>query len=85
MPDWMSAERINLIRSLGAEISLVSKQEGGFLGSIRNAEELAGQLENAFLPRQFSNQDNIDAHYQTTGPERSGGSLDFVPSPLTPW
>ena len=69
MPDWMSAERINLIRSLGAEICLISKQEGGFLGSIRNAEELAGRLENAFLPRQFSNQDNIDAHYQTTGPE----------------
>jgi cysteine synthase A len=69
MPDWMSAERINLIRSLGAEISLVSKQEGGFLGSIHNAEELAGRLENAFLPRQFSNQDNIDAHYQTSGPE----------------
>jgi cysteine synthase A len=69
MPDWMSAERINLIRSLGAEISLVSKQDGGFLGSIHNAEELAGRLENAFLPRQFSNQDNIDAHYQTTGPE----------------
>jgi len=69
MPDWMSAERINLIRSLGAEISLVSKQEGGFLGSIDNAEELSGRLENAFLPRQFSNQDNIEAHYQTTGPE----------------
>jgi cysteine synthase A len=69
MPDWMSAERINLIRSLGAEINLVSKQEGGFLGSIRNAEELAGRLENAFLPRQFSNADNIEAHYQTTGPE----------------
>ncbi len=69
MPDWMSAERINLIRSLGAEIILVSKQEGGFLGSIRNAEELAGRMENSFLPRQFSNQDNIEAHYNTTGPE----------------
>lgn len=41
MPDWMSAERINLIRSLGAEINLVSKEEGGFLGSIDQAEALA--------------------------------------------
>ena len=34
MPDWMSRERIDLIRSLGAEIELISKEEGGFLGSI---------------------------------------------------
>ena len=41
MPDWMSQERMDLIRSLGAEIRLVSREEGGFLGSIRLAEELA--------------------------------------------
>jgi cysteine synthase A len=69
MPDWMSQERINIIRSLGAEIVLVSKEEGGFLGSIEKAEALAGELENAFLPRQFSNLDNIQAHAVTTGPE----------------
>jgi len=69
MPDWMSAERINLIRSLGAEIVLISKQEGGFLGSIRRSEELAASRKDVFLPKQFSNQDNIDAHYRTTGPE----------------
>ena len=69
MPNWMSAERINLIRSLGAEIVLVSKDEGGFMGSIRRAEELAERKEGVFLPRQFSNQDNIGAHYSTTGPE----------------
>lgn len=69
MPDWMSEERINLIRSLGAEIVLVSREEGGFPGSISQAEELANSTEGAFLPRQFSNQDNCDAHYQTTGPE----------------
>jgi cysteine synthase A len=69
MPDWMSKERINLIRSLGAEIRLVSREEGGFLGSIEMAEDLAKSEENTFLPRQFSNSDNIDAHYQTTGPE----------------
>jgi len=69
MPDWMSDERKNLIRSLGAEIRLVSKQEGGFLGSIELAEERAGSMERAFLPRQFSNRDNIEAHAATTGPE----------------
>jgi cysteine synthase A len=69
MPDWMSAERINLIKSLGAEIILVSKEEGGFLGSIDKAENLARTKRNSFLPRQFSNIDNINAHYQTTGPE----------------
>jgi cysteine synthase A len=69
MPDWMSKERINLIQSLGAAIRLVSKEEGGFKGSIRMAEEMAAKQENVFLPRQFSNIDNIDAHVQTTGPE----------------
>jgi cysteine synthase A len=69
MPDWMSEERINLIRGLGADIVLVNRQEGGFLGSIRRAEELVETMEGAFLPRQFSNQDNIEAHCKTTGPE----------------
>jgi cysteine synthase A len=69
MPDWMSQERMNLIKGMGAEIRLVSKEEGGFLGSIKKAEELAKNTEGAFLPRQFSNEDNIEAHYLTTGPE----------------
>lgn len=69
MPDWMSMERINLIKSLGAKIRLVSKEEGGFLGSIQMAEDLAASMENSFLPRQFSNEDNLNAHYSTTGPE----------------
>lgn len=69
MPDWMSAERINIIRGLGAQINLVSKDEGGFVGSIQKAEQLAKTTKNSFLPRQFSNEDNIEAHYLTTGPE----------------
>ncbi|MFA8342503.1 MAG: PLP-dependent cysteine synthase family protein [Rhodothermaceae bacterium] len=69
MPDWMSDERKNLIKSLGADIVLVSKEQGGFLGSIEMAEELAAADENTFLPRQFSNQDNAQAHFDTTGPE----------------
>ena len=69
MPDWMSQERMALIRSLGAEIVLVSKEQGGFLGSIRLAEERAASQPGAFLPRQFSNTDNVEAHAETTGPE----------------
>jgi len=60
---------MNLIRSMGAEIVLVSKEEGGFLGSIKRAEEMAARSVDTFLPRQFSNSDNIEAHYRTTGPE----------------
>jgi len=50
MPDWMSDERKNLIRSLGAEIVLVSKEEGGFLGSIKRSEEMAAIDTDTFLP-----------------------------------
>ncbi len=69
MPNWLSAERINLIQSLGAKINLVTKEEGGFLGSIEMAEKLARETENSFLPRQFSNQYNSQAHFESTGPE----------------
>jgi cysteine synthase len=69
MPDWMSQERIGLIKSLGANIRLVTKEEGGFLGSIEMAEERAKNNGNAFLPRQFSNKDNVEAHCENTGPE----------------
>ena len=69
MPDWMSAERINLIRAFGADIELVSKEEGGFLGSIERAEEVGQRTPGAFLPRQFSNEHNAEAHELTTGPE----------------
>lgn len=68
MPDWMSMERINLIKSMGAKITLVSKEEGGFLGSIEMAKNAALKT-NGFLSSQFSNDDNADAHYLTTGPE----------------
>ncbi|OGU41500.1 MAG: cysteine synthase [Ignavibacteria bacterium GWB2_35_12] len=69
MPDWMSLERLNLIKSLGASIKLVSRDEGGFLGSIQQSKELADKIGDAFLPCQFSNGDNVEAHYNTTGPE----------------
>ncbi len=69
MPDWMSDERKNLLRSYGADIHLVSRDAGGFVGSIRLAEELAERTPGTFLPHQFSNQDNCEAHQTTTGPE----------------
>ena len=69
MPDWMSHERINLIRSFGAEIHMVSPNEGGFLGSIEMARQAAEAVPGAFLPSQFSNEENCQAHAHTTGPE----------------
>lgn len=69
MPDWMSVERINLMKSYGAEIRLVSKEEGGFLGSVAMTEKLAAEDPHVFLPGQFSNEDNCRAHYETTGAE----------------
>jgi cysteine synthase A len=77
MPDWMSSERINLIRSLGADIELVSKEDGGFLGSIDRAEALGARTAQSFLPRQFSNAFNAEAHEITTGPE-IGAQLSVV-------
>ncbi len=69
MPDWLSTERINLIRSLGAEIQLVSKEEGGFLKSIELAKNLSDCDDCVYLPSQFSNEDNVETHYLGTGPE----------------
>lgn len=69
MPDWMSLERTQLMHSLGADVVPVSKAHGGFVGSIRMTEEYAAENPNTFLPRQFANTDNIEAHELTTGPE----------------
>lgn len=69
MPDWMSEERKELIRSFGAEIQLISSEEGGFLGCIARAEDFAKTTPDAFLPRQFSNDENAQAHHESTGPE----------------
>jgi cysteine synthase A len=68
MPNWLSKERIDIIRSMGAEVVLVSKEEGGFLGSIKMCEELA-KNGGVFLPRQFENRYNEEAHEKTTGME----------------
>ncbi len=68
MPDWMTKERIHIMESFGAEVVLVSREAGGFLGSIALAEK-EGEKEGVFLPRQFSNPENTNAHYLYTGLE----------------
>lgn len=65
MPDWLSKERTDIIRSMGAEVIPVSKAAGGFLGSIAISEQLA-LAGNVFLPRQFENRYNAEAHERTT-------------------
>jgi cysteine synthase A len=69
MPDWMSAERIALISSFGATIVLVSKTDGGFLGSMGRADAMRDANPRTFLPHQFANEANIDAHETGTGRE----------------
>lgn len=68
MPDWMSEERINLIRSFGADVRLVSKEEGGFTGAIELCKNFA-RTEKAYLPSQFANPANIETHATKTAPE----------------
>ena len=68
MPDWASKERIELMKLYGANITLVSKEEGGFIKCVEEAKKLAKTL-NGFLANQFENEDNIVAHYKTTGKE----------------
>jgi cysteine synthase len=69
MPDWMSRERVLIIQSMGAIVIPVSAAQGGFLGSIAQAEALAAERDDVFLPEQFKNQANVEAHYRATGPE----------------
>jgi cysteine synthase A len=69
MPDWLSRERRAIIRSLGADINLVSKKQGGFLGCIERSLDMAGQDPDIFLPKQFDNCSNVEAHQKTTAVE----------------
>lgn len=69
MPDWMSRERIELIRTFGVHVVLVSREEGGFLGAMEAAEAYGATNENVFLPQQFAHPANIEAHLIGTGPE----------------
>lgn len=81
IPDWMSTERISLIKSYGAAVTLVSREKGGFIGSIEMADAFKYEHGRVFLPHQFSNLANPEAHYLTTGPEIWGQleSVGFEP------
>ena len=68
MPDTMSIERRNLLKALGAELSLTPGKDG-MKGAIRKAEELASQIENSFIPQQFENPANPEIHRTTTAEE----------------
>lgn len=68
MPETMSAERRNLIKAYGAEIVLTEAAKG-MTGAIECAEQLAAEIENSFIPSQFTNPANPAAHEATTGPE----------------
>ena len=68
MPDWVSEERIKIMKLYSANVYLVSKKEGGFKEAIKRSEEFASKI-NGFLPRQFENTLNIETHYLTTAKE----------------
>lgn len=68
MPEWASRERVKLMQSFGAHVKLISAADGGFKKCLEEAEKTA-QETNGFLANQFANQDNIIAHYETTGEE----------------
>jgi cysteine synthase len=68
-PDWLTRERVDIIKSLGAEVVSVNHGQGGFQRSIHLAEEMAAEDPRIFLPHQFSNALNAEAHEQTTATE----------------
>ena len=68
MPDTMSVERINILKAYGAEVVLTPGALG-MQGAVAKAEELARELPDSFIPGQFDNQANAQAHKETTGPE----------------
>lgn len=68
MPDWVSKERISLMKMYGARVTLVTKEEGGFIKAINEAKRYA-EKNNVFLANQFSNPNNVTAHYETTARE----------------
>ena len=79
MPETMSVERRNLMKAYGAELVLTPGSEG-MKGAIAKAKELESQIENSFIPGQFENPANPQAHYKTTGPEiysQTEGKVDI--------
>ena len=79
MPETMSVERRQLMKAYGAELVLTEGSKG-MKGAIAKAEELAKEIENSFIPSQFTNPANPQAHRETTGPEiyeDTEGKVDY--------
>ena len=68
VPETASIERIKLMRAYGAQVVLTPGADG-MRGAVERAEALARENANAFIPSQFDNPENANAHYLTTGPE----------------
>lgn len=68
VPETASIERIKLMRAYGAQVVL-TPGAAGMRGAVERAEALARENANAFIPSQFDNPENANAHYLTTGPE----------------
>ena len=80
MPETMSVERRNILKAYGAEIVLTEGAKG-MKGAIAKADELAKEIPNSFVPGQFVNPANPEAHKKTTGPEiwnDTDGAVDIV-------
>ncbi len=79
MPETMSVERRNLLKAYGAELVLTDGTKG-MKGAIEKANQLADEIENSFVPSQFSNFSNVKMHKSTTGPEiweDTDGTIDI--------
>lgn len=80
VPETASIERIKLMRAYGAQVVL-TPGSAGMRGAVERAEALARENENAFIPSQFDNPENANAHYLTTGPEiwaQTEGQVDAL-------
>lgn len=82
MPETMSVERRNLLKAYGAQIVLTEGSKG-MQGAVEKAVELSKEIENSFIPGQFENPANPNAHIKTTGPEiweDTDGKIDILVS-----
>lgn len=68
MPETMSVERRNLLKAYGAKVVLTDGK-AGMKGAIAKAKKLVATIPNSFIPSQFENPSNPQAHYESTGPE----------------
>ena len=80
MPETVSRERMRIVRALGAELELTPTSKG-MTGAVERAEQLRHEIDNAFIPQQFENPANPQAHREGTGPEiwaDTEGQVDII-------